>query len=235
MSLLYDPTADPTADAADDTTAIPTGFTGAERATLIRRTYALVFLSVLVTIGGVGLGLGNAVVSAWVWDHFWYTLGATLVVLWVTSKAAKEFPINIALLCLFTFLEGVLISPAIRIYSGGDPTVVARAAGLTAATFVGLTLYATLSRRDFSAWGAFLFTGLWVLLGAYLVGWYFAIPLPQLYLTVVGLVIFSGLLIYDTWRLRNEYGPDDYVDAAINIYLDLVGIFLRILRLMRRD
>ncbi|HVE79232.1 MAG TPA: Bax inhibitor-1 family protein [Gemmatimonadaceae bacterium] len=231
MGISYDPTA----DAGDDLSALPTGYTGAERATLVRRTYALVFLSVLVTIGGVGLGLGNAVVGAWVWDNFFVFFGITLAVLWVTSRAATQFPLNIALLCLFTFLEGVLISPAIRIYGGGDPAVVARAAGLTALTFIGLTFYAMVSRRDFSAWGAFLFTGLWVLLGTYLVSWYFSIPLPDLYLTIIGLVIFSGLLVYDTWRLRNEYGPDDYVHAAINIYLDLVGIFLRILRLLRRD
>jgi FtsH-binding integral membrane protein len=42
----------------------------------------------------------------------------------------------------------------------------------------------------------------------------------------------SGLLIFDTWRLRNVFGPDDYVVAAVSIYLDLLNLFLFILRLL---
>ena len=42
----------------------------------------------------------------------------------------------------------------------------------------------------------------------------------------------SGLLIFDTWRLRNVYGPDDYVGAAVNIYLDLLNMFLAIIRIL---
>jgi FtsH-binding integral membrane protein len=38
--------------------------------------------------------------------------------------------------------------------------------------------------------------------------------------------------VFDTWRLRNVYGPDDYVPAAIAIYLDLLNMFLFIMRLL---
>jgi FtsH-binding integral membrane protein len=50
-------------------------------------------------------------------------------------------------------------------------------------------------------------------------------------------LIFSGLLIFDTWRIRNVYGPDEYVDAAVSIYLDLLNMFMAILHLLggRRD
>jgi FtsH-binding integral membrane protein len=43
--------------------------------------------------------------------------------------------------------------------------------------------------------------------------------------------LFSGLLVFDTWRLRNFYGPDEYVRAAVQIYLDLLNMFMAILRL----
>jgi FtsH-binding integral membrane protein len=48
--------------------------------------------------------------------------------------------------------------------------------------------------------------------------------------------VFSGLLIVDTWRLKNQFGPNDYVQAAVAIYLDLLNMFLAILTLLgRRD
>ena len=45
-------------------------------------------------------------------------------------------------------------------------------------------------------------------------------------------LVFSGLLVFDTWRLRNVYGPEDYVVAALQIYLDLLNMFLAILRIL---
>jgi FtsH-binding integral membrane protein len=45
-------------------------------------------------------------------------------------------------------------------------------------------------------------------------------------------LLFSGLLVFDTWRLRNVYGPDEYVGAAVQIYLDLLNMFMAILRIM---
>jgi FtsH-binding integral membrane protein len=44
--------------------------------------------------------------------------------------------------------------------------------------------------------------------------------------------VFGGLLIFDTWRLKNVFGPDDYVQAAVAIYLDLLNMFLAILSLL---
>ena len=45
-------------------------------------------------------------------------------------------------------------------------------------------------------------------------------------------LVFSGLLVFDTWRIRNSFGPDDYVLAAVNIYLDLLNLFTAILTLL---
>jgi FtsH-binding integral membrane protein len=52
----------------------------------------------------------------------------------------------------------------------------------------------------------------------------------SLWLSSVAVLLFSGLLVFDTWRLRNFYGPDDYVGAAVQIYLDLLNMFMAILR-----
>jgi FtsH-binding integral membrane protein len=87
------------------------------------------------------------------------------------------------------------------------------------------------SRRDFSAWGSFLMVGLWVLIGTMLLNFFFHSAPVGLWLAAVTVVLFSGLLVFDTWRLRNFYGPDEYVGAAVQIYLDLLNMFMAILRL----
>jgi FtsH-binding integral membrane protein len=103
---------------------------------------------------------------------------------------------------------------------------------LTLGAFGILTLYAFVSRRDFSAWGSFLMVGLWVLIGTSLLNLFFRNEMASTWLAGVTVLLFSGLLVYDTWRLRNHYAPDEYVGAAVQIYLDLLNMFLAILRIL---
>ena len=74
--------------------------------------------------------------------------------------------------------------------------------------------------------------GLWVLIGTMLLNVFFQNAAVDLWLASVAVLLFSGLLLYDTWRLRNFYGPDEYVGAAVQIYLDLLNMFMAILRVM---
>ena len=154
----------------------------------------------------------------------------------MAQRSAREFPKNIVLTFLFTFVEGVCprAGPvpgrsAPRRASSG------RRERLTFAAFGALSLYAVFSRRDFSAWGSFFMVGLVVLFVALLLN------------VFVGSVagrhcgsprsassIFSGLLVFDTWRIvrSGSYGQDDYVFAAVSIYLDLLNMFMFILSLL---
>jgi FtsH-binding integral membrane protein len=54
----------------------------------------------------------------------------------------------------------------------------------------------------------------------------------SLWLAGATVLVFSGLMVFDTCRLRNVYGPEEYVMAAVAIYLDLLNMFLAILRLL---
>jgi FtsH-binding integral membrane protein len=71
-----------------------------------------------------------------------------------------------------------------------------------------------------------------VLIATMLLSFLFHNPIADLWIASATVLIFSGLLVFDTWRLRNVYGPDDYVRAAVNIYLDLLNMFLAILRIL---
>ncbi|MEO8910802.1 MAG: Bax inhibitor-1/YccA family protein [Gemmatimonadaceae bacterium] len=205
--------------------------TGEERATLVRRTYSLVLVSVIVTMAGASFGLSQPGLLAMVKQHPVIAFFCSLAPLLMATRKQADFPINIALVFLFNLVVGVVISPVLDLYGRTQPGLIGQAAVLTIGAFGILTMYAFVSRRDFSAWGSFLMVGLWVLIGTMLLSFFFNSGTVNLWLASVTVLLFSGLLVFDTWRLRNVFGPDDYVGASVQIYLDLLNIFMAILRI----
>jgi FtsH-binding integral membrane protein len=205
--------------------------TGEERATLVRRTYALVLVSVLVTMVGASFALSQPNLMAAVAQHPFIAFFCSLAPLLLATRKKAEFPMNIGLVLLFNFVMGVIISPALFFYGRQQPGLIGQAAVLTLGAFGILTLYAFVSRRDFSAWGSFLIVGLWVLILTMVLNIFLQNATADLWLASMAVLLFSGLLVFDTWRLRNFYGPDEYVGAAVQIYLDLLNMFMAILRL----
>lgn len=206
--------------------------TGEERATLVRRTYALVLVSVIVTMVGATFGLSQPPLLQFAAQHPFIMFFITLAPLLLATRAKAEFPMNIGLVLLFNFVMGVFISPTLYFYGRQQPGLIGKAAVLTLGSFGILTLYAFVSRRDFSAWGSFLIVGLWVLIATSILNYFIGNQTANLWMAGVAVLLFSGLLVYDTWRLRNHYGPDEYVGAAVQIYLDLLNMFLAILRIV---
>lgn len=215
-------------------TAIPVPRTGAERATLVRRTYGLVFVGIVTTMIGSSVALSQPALLQQSAAHPIITFLLFFGTLFIAQAVHRRFPLNIALTLLATFIAGVMIAPALYVYDRMQPGVVGQAAILTFTTFAVLSLYATFSRRDFSAWGGFFMIGVIVLLVTSLLNLWFRNETASLWLAAGTVVIFGGLLVFDTWRIvrSNQYGPDDYVPAAVNIYVDLLNIFLAILRLL---
>jgi FtsH-binding integral membrane protein len=208
--------------------------TGEERATLVRRTYGLVFISVIVTAIGVAFGMTQPAVMTAVQQHPIITLIAMFAPLWMALRAQRDYPRNLILTLLFTFVEGVWLAPFLYMAETRSPGIVGQAGLLTLSTFGVLSAYAAFSRRDFSAWGSFFIMGLWVLIATSLLNMFFPTALGTLWIAAGTVMVFSGLLVFDTWRLlrSGQFGPDDYVPAAVSIYLDLLNLFIAILSLL---
>jgi FtsH-binding integral membrane protein len=206
---------------------------GVERATLVRRTYSLVFVSILVTVAGAMFALSQPSIMNAVAQHPFIAIIATFAPLLLAMRAQHAFPANIGLVLLFAFAEGVFLSPFLYVYGQQQPGLITQAAMLTIGGFGILTAYAFVSRRDFSAWGYFFSVGVWVVIGGIVLNaLFFHNPAARVAIAGVTVLVFSGLLVYDTWRIRNVYGPDDYVAATVQIYLDLLNIFLALLRIL---
>ena len=206
--------------------------TGVERATLIRRTYSLVFVSVVMTMVGAWFGLTNVSVMQSVAAHPWITALLWFAPLFLAQRVRTAPVSQLGLVLLFAVMGGVMMSPLIFMYERAQPGIATQAGVLTLSSFGVLTAYAFVSRRDFSAWGSFFTVGLWVLIATSLLNLFLRNQTANLWIAGATVLVFSGLLVFDTWRIRNVYGPDDYVPAAVMIYLDLLNMFLAILQLL---
>ena len=208
--------------------------TGQERATLVRRTYGLVFISVIVTAVGVAFGFTQPALMQAVARHPIITMLAMFAPLVMAMRARHAFPRNLILTLLFTFIEGIWISPFLFMAERSNPGIIGQAGLLTMSTFGVLSLYAVVSKRDFSAWGSFFIVGLWVLIATSVINLFVGSASASLWIAGGTVLVFSGLLVFDTWRIvrSGQYGPNDYVPAAVNIYLDLLNLFLAIVSLL---
>mmetsp|Transcript_581 Transcript_581/g.1227 ORF Transcript_581/g.1227 Transcript_581/m.1227 type:complete len:340 (-) Transcript_581:80-1099(-) len=106
------------------------------------------------------------------------------------------------------------------------------AAFLTGVIFVGLTVFTFQSKIDFSFLGAGLGVALIMLILWGFVMSIFGVGSRYLF-AMAGSIIFSLYIVYDTWRLCNVYGPDDYIMASIDLYLDIINLFVMLLSLLQ--
>ncbi|WP_395666066.1 Bax inhibitor-1/YccA family protein [Methylocella sp.] len=134
----------------------------------------------------------------------------------------------------FAATMGLSLSSILLVYTG---TSVARAFFITAAAFGGLSLYGYTTKRDLSAMGAFLVMGVIGLVIASLVNLFVQSSAFQFGLSILSVLIFSGLTAWDTQAIKEMYyASDDYevatkksINGALMLYLDFINIFQSLL------
>ncbi|XP_072915678.1 protein lifeguard 4 [Hemitrygon akajei] len=141
-----------------------------------------------------------------------------------------QHPVNLYLLFGFTLFEASTVATIVTFY---DYSVVLQAFALTTAVFIALTVYTFQSKRDFSKYAASLFACLWILLLAGLLRLFFWSNTMELVFASAGALLFCGFIIYDTHVLMHKLSPEEYVLASINLYLDVINLFLHILRILQ--
>ncbi|CAL8102736.1 unnamed protein product [Calicophoron daubneyi] len=141
-----------------------------------------------------------------------------------------ETPTNYILLMGFTFTESIIVGSAVISYSAA---IVFQAVGLTAVVTFCLMLYAMQTKRDFSKWGTGLLITLLILVLAGAINILIGSSMFEFCLSLGGAVIFSMTIIYDTQRIMQHCSPEDYVVACVDLYLDIINLFLYILRILK--
>jgi hypothetical protein len=211
------------------------------RAGFVRKVYGLLAAQLVMTVIIAGIcmhvpviqGMFVAVARAqtwWLQLAFMVPPSASLLVLSMGVK--DKYPANYIFLFIFTVGIAVQLGFLCSVFQGmGHGHLVLQAAAATAAIFIGLSMYAVCSGKDFSYMRGFLYTMLW---GLVIVG-FGAVIFPwlgqSLLLGYAGAFTFCGYIVYDTWRIQKKCGYDDYIGATIQIYLDIVNLFIHILEI----
>lgn len=144
-----------------------------------------------------------------------------------------SYPANYIFLFVFTLCIGLKLGFICAVFSAlGFGHLIIQAASITAVIFVGLTMYTIYSGKDFSYLGGFLYTMLWGLVITGFLAVFFPSLREGLLVGFIGAATFCGYILYDTWRLTKKLGYDDYITATIELYLDIVNLFLYILDIL---
>jgi FtsH-binding integral membrane protein len=172
---------------------------------------------------------------------FWGLVIAQFGLVIALSAAVNKLSAGVAgaLFLLYSALTGATLSVVLLAYTG---TSVAAAFAVTAGTFLAMSVFATVTKRDLSGWSSFLFMGLIGIVIASLVNIFLKSSMMQWVLSAAGVVVFTGLTAYDTQRLRRMAAAGAGVAAlpvngALALYLDFINLFLSILNVFggRRD
>ncbi|KAM3181207.1 hypothetical protein ACTXT7_014820 [Hymenolepis weldensis] len=139
-------------------------------------------------------------------------------------------PINFILLFAFTIAESFLVGLAVVHY---DKNMVLQAFFITLAVAVSLIIYSMQTKRDFSPWASCLGCCLLALLVGGISNVFFGLPAIHLAISISGAILFSFFLIYDTQMMMQRYSPEEYIVAAITLYLDILNLFFHILRILQ--
>jgi modulator of FtsH protease len=106
-----------------------------------------------------------------------------------------------------------------------------QAFGGTAAIFLGLSAYATISKRDFSFMGGFLFVGILVAFLAGLGAIFFQMPGLSLAVSAMFVLLMSGLILYETSQIVRG-GETNYILATVSLYVAIFNLFTSLLHLL---
>lgn len=196
-------------------------------------------LQLLVTVAIICAFLYWDTLRQWTLEHYWFTycmMGVVVVLVIALScggNLRRRVPLNFLALGLFTIAEGMLLGSITILF---EAEAVMWAIGATALVTFSLSVFAMQSKWDFTAARGILWVFVWTL---FAFGLLCAIMRSQ-YLYILyaslGTLLFSCYLVVDTQMMLggNKYSlsPEEYIFAALNLYLDIVNLFLLLLQLI---
>ncbi|KAJ3125647.1 hypothetical protein HK098_008307 [Nowakowskiella sp. JEL0407] len=187
------------------------------RMNFVRKVYTILAMQLGLTTVVGAFCMYNKDVKEWTQNNPWalfLSFIGTFINLFALMAYRRSHPVNFYLLGSFTLLESYAIGTVVSFY---DSNVVLQAVILTFAMFIGLTIFTLQSKWSFEGWGPlFLPFSSGVELG----------------FSIVIAILFSAYIIYDTNMIFTRLSPEEYISASVELYLDILNLFLAILRIL---
>jgi len=188
-------------------------------------------------VGGqlVPTALGQALYGS---PLMWVVVLAPVALVFVLSFGVQRMSVPTAQIVFWVYaaLVGVSLATIFVVYTAESIT---RVFFITAATFGAMSLWGYTTKRDLTGMGSFLFMGLIGIIIASIVNIFLGSTALQFAISVIGVLVFTGLTAYDTQKIKEMYyvGDDGTVAGrkaimgALSLYLDFINLFLMLLRL----
>jgi uncharacterized protein len=209
------------------------------------RVYNLMSIGLAITgvaaLGTAALAMSNPAFAQLIYASplRWVVMLAPLALVFFLSFRIHSMSVSTAQTTFWAYaaLLGVSLSSIFLVYTGASVT---QTFFITAATFGAMSLYGYTTKKDISSWGSFLFMGLIGILIASVVNLFMASSALSFAISVIGVLVFTGLTAYDTQKIKESYYEGDDSDTAgrkaiigaLELYLDFVNLFLMLLRLL---
>jgi modulator of FtsH protease len=195
---------------------------------VLRNTYALLALTLLFSSVTAGITMALSLPHPGVL----VTLAGYFGLLFLTTRF-RNSGLGLAMVFALTGFMGYTLGPLLNAYmslSNGSQLVMT-ALGGTGVTFLALSGYTLVSRKDFSFMGGFLMVGILVAFLAGLGAVFFEIPGLSLAVSAMFVLLMSGLILYETSNIIHG-GETNYIMATVTLYVSIYNLFTSLLHLL---
>jgi hypothetical protein len=212
----------------------------AVRLGFIRKVYSILFVQIGITAAMISFFLYVDAIkeyskaNPWMWILAFVLTFIILIMLACCPDFRRQSPLNFILLMAFTVCEGFLLGTVTSHYEKDE---VLMAVGITAVVTLALTVFAFQTKWDFTMMGGMLFVLVIVLFCFGLLAAIIQSRILSLVYASIGALIFSAYIVFDTQMMmggKHKYSlsPEEYIIAALNLYLDIINLFLYILMIV---
>jgi len=206
----------------------------------IRKVYAILTVQLTISLGFIALFIYTPAVKHFNEENPGMMIAAIVVTFIAVIALAccegvrRKTPWNFVILGLFTLCESWMLGSIASRYNAWE---VMLAVGIVAAITVGLTLFAMQTKYDFTMMGGMLLVFLIVLIFFGIFAIIFRSQVLSIVYASLGAILFGFYLVFDTQMMlggKHKYSisPEEYIFAALNLYLDIINMFIYILSII---
>ncbi|KAI5817617.1 inhibitor of apoptosis-promoting Bax1-domain-containing protein [Pyronema omphalodes] len=202
------------------------------RQAFIRKVYAILTVQLAATAALSGACFWSNDFKGFIQTNTWMmilSMIGSFIFLGLTWWKSRSYPMNLVFLSCFTLMEAYTVAVVTSFY---DSRIVLQAVFITGALFLALTLFACQTSYDITAWGGYLYGALVGLVIFGFVGLFFQSSMVELVYSAGIAVVFSAYIMFDTQMIMRKCHVEEEIMAAISLYLDIINLFLAILRIL---
>lgn len=214
--------------------------TGTIRKTFVQKVFTIVSAQLAITLAFVATFTFHQGALKYAYSNPWLmnvSMISTLVLTLIMSfsqSARRTAPMNMILLGAYTICQGFLVGIMSSLYQVEE---VVYAVALTCAIVFGLTIYASTTKEDFTMKGGMMVSMILALSVGSLVSIFYRGAFFNFILACGGAAAFSMYIIYDLQMIMGDrklsISPEEYIFAALNLYVDIIRIFMELLKILR--